>query len=187
MDYINSVLDIFQADPISQSLGILGFIASIITFYVVSDKYFVYMMIVASVFWGAHFFGLGLLSAAYINIFDVFKNAASLKWKRNKQVTAGIVLIYLVIGYFTFDGELVSTIPIITSVLGTFILFFLEGIKLRLGFMVILILWFIYNYVGQSIGGVMSDLTLMIVGLIGIMRIVFHLEKKKNTEEKASS
>ena len=164
--------DFFSNIYFVQWLWIIAFIASMITFLMKRDQRFIQMMVLVSFLWSIHFFALWLLSAALINFVDIFKNLLALKFKKNNSITLGVIIFYIGIGIYTFSPEnIVSIFPVIASLASIYVVFHLQGFQMRLWFIGILIFWLIYNYLWGSIWGVMSDITLIIVWVIGIYRL----------------
>jgi hypothetical protein len=174
-----SLINIFWENPIAQTIGLLGILCSIFTFVSNSNISFLYRLAFTSFIWSLHFFLLGALSAFFINFIDIFKNLLAIKFPNNKKILFGIVVFYLLIGIFMYlkDENFITLIPIIASLFSVMIIFLLKDIAMRIGFLVLLFGWMIYNYFNHSIGGLTTDIILFFVGLIGIIRILI-LNKK---------
>lgn len=171
-------IEVFQENPWAQTIGFLAVGVNVIAFITTKDKKFLLFMALSSAIWGLHFYLMGLFTASGVNFFDVIKNLIALKYKRNLFWMSIFLLIYATIGFFTFDpSNLFSLIPILNAFLSLFFVFYLKGVWLKVGFLLILVLWFVYNFMGQSLGGMMSDILLFISGLYGLIRI-FLQEKK---------
>ncbi|MDD3793685.1 MAG: YgjV family protein [Candidatus Gracilibacteria bacterium] len=178
LELFNMLTSTFLANPLGQIIGLIAFFVSIYNFLYCKNKRFIFFTMIASIFWGFHFLALGLLSAAYINIVDVLKNALALKYEKNKYMTLGFISIYVIISYFTYEG-IISLIPLATAILSTILVFYVRGVYLNIGFLFVIVLWMIYNLIGGSIGGFMTDSTLMITGIIGIYKIIKSENKKE--------
>lgn len=162
-----------------QGLWIIAFIASMITFLMKKDQRFIQMMVLVSFLWSIHFFFLGLLSAALINFIDIFKNLLALKFKKNNYITWGVIILYILIWIYTFSSvNIIEIFPVIASLASIYVVFQLTWVQMRLGFIAILLFWLIYNYTGWSLGGVLSDVCLLVTWFIGIWKII---KEWKNT------
>ncbi len=171
-------IEVFQENPCAQTIGFLAVGVNVIAFITTKDKKFLLFMALSSAIWGLHFYLMGLFTASGVNFFDVIKNLIALKYKRNLFWMSIFLLIYATIGFFTFDpSNLFSLLPILNAFLSLFFVFYLKGVWLKVGFLLILVLWFVYNIMGQSLGGMMSDILLFISGVYGLIRI-FLQEKK---------
>ena len=176
-DMLLSLQDLFQNNPLGQTLGLIAFWISVYNFLYCRDKRFIFFTLIASCVWGVHFFILWLLSAAYINFVDVLKNALALRYEKNTYITLGFIGVYIVISYFTYTG-IISLIPLFTAILSTILVFYVRWVYLNAWFLVVIALWLVYNIVWWSIGGVMTDLTLMVSWIIWIYKIILS-EKQK--------
>ena len=182
--FINEVIEIFLIAPIGQSIWLIAFLVSIYNFLFCKNKKFIFFTMIASLIWGIHFHIIGLTAAALINGVDVIKNILALKYERNKYLASLFVIVYIIIWFLTYNWY-ISLIPTLNAVLGTFLVFFVRGIWLNLGFIVVVMLWGVYNFLWHSIGGFMTDITLLFTWIIGVIRIMLE-EKKADTikEEK---
>lgn len=182
LEFFSSLLVIFQTNPLAQAIGFLAFFVSAYNFLFCKDKKFIIVTAIASLVWGLHFLSLGLISAGLVNMFDVGKNLISLKYERNIKWVLWITLVYIVIGILSYDG-LLSVIPTLTGILSTYLVFYVRGVYLNLGFLGIIWLWVIYNYLNTSIGWVMTDVFLFFFWISGILRII--KENKQNNLKKS--
>lgn len=170
---IEKFLLYFQENPIAQSIGFIALFINIIAFATSKDKRFLIFMALSSFFWWIHFFYMWLSSAAYINLFDVGKNLIAIKYKKNTKFIIFFVISYLLIWIFTFEvGNMYSIIPIINSLLSIYFIFYLKWMKLKIWFLFILVLWFIYNIIWHSIWGMISDIVLFISSLFWMYKIL---------------
>jgi len=170
-ELISWLQEIFLGNPLGQTLWLIAFWVSVYNFLYCRDKKFILFALIASIFWGSHFFVLGLLSAAYINFVDVIKNALALRYEKNKYITLGFIMIYIILSYLTYNWPL-SLIPLATAILSTILVFYVRWVYLNTWFMIVIAMWLVYNFTGWSIGGVMTDITLMVSWLIGIYKII---------------
>lgn len=168
MNLINS--ELFQLW--AQSVGILAFFASLITFTMKQDKNFIIMMVLVSFLWFIHFGLIWLYAAAFINFVDIFKNILALKYKKNIFITWWVIVLYLIIWALTLRYGYMEIIPVIASLASIYIVFQLSGIQMRLGFLGVVALWFIYNLHWGSWGWVLSDISIFVIWIIWIIRLL---------------
>ncbi|MCH2188990.1 YgjV family protein [Candidatus Gracilibacteria bacterium] len=178
IEIIHTLKEIFLENPLAQIIGIIAFLVSVYNFLFCKNKKFIIVTGIASAIWGLHFLSLGLLSAAFVNLFDVIKNALSLKYERNIYWVVGLSIFYTIIGVYTYTGDLISLIPTLNAIISTYLVFYIRGIWLNVGFLGIIALWMIYNYIGNSIGGLATDIFLIGFGIIGIIRQILENNKK---------
>ena len=162
------------------SLAILGqsiwFIALIVAFFAfkeIDDRKLLIYLAICSLIWSLHFWIIWLYAAAWINLFDVFKNLAWLKWKKNNYWIIFFISSYISIWIATFiyTGALFSFLPTITSVLGTIWVLYFRWIHMRLFLISTLLIWFSYNYIGWSYPWMISDIVLIWATIFWIYKL----------------
>lgn len=178
LNLYDTVRELFILNPWWQFIGLIWFIVSVYNFMFCKNKKFIIFTMIASFFWWIHFFLLGLLSAAFINLIDVFKNALALKYEKNKYMTLWFIIIYMIISYFTFTW-LISLIPLATAILSTILVFYVRWVYLNIGFLFVIALWMIYNIIGWSVGWFLTDTTIFISGIFWIYKIIKSDNKKE--------
>lgn len=173
IEFISLCIEFFQENPFAQIIGFIAVIVNMIAFLTAKDKKFLIFMAISSWIWGIHFWLMGLFSAMGTSFFDIIKNLVALKYKRNKKIMIWFLIAYLVIWICTFDSvSYFSIIPIINALLSIYFIFYFKRAKLKIWFLFILLLWFIYNFTGHSLGGMLSDGILFISGIVGLFRIL---------------
>lgn len=181
MDFVsvlNNIKDIFVDNWIGQTIWLVAFLVSIYNFTFCKDKKFVFVTMVVSLIWWMHFFSIWLLAAAFVNFVDVFKNALALKYEKSKKLASTFIFFYIIIGFLTFEWY-ISLIPTISWIVSTFLVFYIRGVWLNIGFMWIIIMWMLYNYTWWSIGWLSTDIVLFFSWIIWIIRIMAEEKKKK--------
>lgn len=138
-----------------------------------NDKKLIIYLAIGSSIWGIHFSLLWLFAAAGINFFDIFKNLAALKWKRNNYWVSFFVISYLIIWVlsYLYTEKLFSFLPTITSILWAVWVLYFHGIKMRLFLIATLLIWFVYNFIGGSYAGMTSDIILILATFYGIYKL----------------
>lgn len=173
IDFINA----FLANPLAQSFWLVAYLVTLFTFIFLKDKKFIMWNLVNSVFWWIHYQLLGLLVASFINYFDVLKNAFALKYEKKKWFFYIFIASYLIIGITTYK-DLYSIFPIFAVLFSTYLVFYVRWVKLKMWFLVVLSCWLIYNLHAFSIWWILSDTTLFISLLIGIIKDKKEEDKK---------
>jgi len=155
---------------------IIGFIALFFVFLgfkETNDRKLIIYLAIGSGIWWIHFSFLGLIAAAGINFFDIFKNLIGLRYAKNNYWVSFFVISYIVIGIYSYlqTETLVSLLPTLASILWAIAVFWFRGIPLRLIMMSTLFIWFIYNFIGGSYAGMASDIALIWATLYGIYKL----------------
>jgi hypothetical protein len=177
-NFFIAIYDIFLSNPIAQILWLIWFLVSIYNFWFCKNKKFIFFTMIASIFWWFHFLFLWLLSAAYINIVDVAKNALALKYAKNKYLTLWFILLYIIISYFTYTS-IISLIPLATAILSTILVFYIRWIYLNIWFLFVIALWMIYNFLWHSIWWLSTDITLMTTWIFWVVKTLYKDKKEK--------
>ena len=183
LDLFYTIFDIFKENFYWQLIWLIAFIVSIYNFLFCKNKKFIFFTMVASLVWWIHFYSIGLIAAALINFVDVTKNALALKYEKSNKIVISYVVLYVIIWFITYDW-LVTIIPTLTALLGTYLVFYVRWVKLNIGFMFVIILWSIYNFLWHSIGWLATDITLFITGTIWILKIIISDKKQRKKEIK---
>lgn len=179
-EIINAITEIFKAQPIAQSVGLVWYAISIYTFAFCKNKKFILFLGIISIFWAIHFALIAAYSAFIVNFIDIFKNFIALKYEKNKYLFLWFLLLYLWWGIYTYT-DILSLIPIFAAISWLFLAFYVRWIWLNIWFLTLLILWLFYNLQQQSLWWVASDITLLIAWIYWIITL-FILKKWKNTE-----
>ena len=171
-------VEAYTLNPLAQIIWIGAFFISVYNFVFCQNKKFIIVTAIASGVWWLHFLSLGLMAAAVVNIFDVFKNIISLKYQRNLKWVIAFTIIYLIIWYISYTGSIVSLIPTLNAIISTYLVFYVRWIWLNIWFLFIIALWMVYNYLWNSIGWLSTDIFLLWFGLLWILRQILKNNKK---------
>ncbi len=179
--FFSEIFALFLKNPVGQSIGLLAFLVSIINFVFLKDRKFIFATLVASIFWWVHFHIIWALTAAYINYFDILKNAVALKYERNKNWMCIFFLAYSLIWIWTFfdiDTKTLtiwklnyfSLFPTFCALFSTFLVFKTRWIMMKWWFLIVVASWLVYNITYGSIGWVLTDGSLFIAWIVGIIK-----------------
>lgn len=181
--FLNYIITTFNENPIWQTIWFIALFVNIIAFVTSKDNKFLIYMVISSFIWWLHFYYIDLKVAAYISFFDILKNLLALKYKKNEYIFYFLLISYFLIWFFTFEpNSLISIIPAFNSLLSVFFIYYLKWIKLKIWFLFILALWFIYNFFWNSLWGMLSDTILFVSWIIWIFNIL--RENKNESSEK---
>ena len=164
---------------LAQILGILGFIFSVISFQQNTQKRIVFMQFLANVSFTIHFYMIGAYTGSILNGIAILRSFVycfkDKKWASSPAWMVIFSLVFIVAGIFTWEGPL-SLLPITAMVLSS-ISFGIKNPKfVRLIYFPCSPMWLIYNIVGSSIGGVLTECFAMISIIVGMLR--FDRKKK---------
>lgn len=154
---------------LAQALGFLSFGLGISTFYQKNDRHLKILMLVFNLNHLLHFLLLGSMLSALSALLSALRTTTSI-FTSSKWVAAIFILIGIVSGLGMAEHWW-ELWPIVGTVIGTYSLFVLSGIRMRIGFLARATCWLINNILVGSIGGTLLEMTVIIINLITIYRL----------------
>ncbi|ASJ41257.1 MULTISPECIES: YgjV family protein [Vibrio] len=154
---------------LAQALGFLSFGLGISTFYQKNDRHLKILMLVFNLNHLLHFLLLGSMLSALSALLSALRTTTSI-FTSSKWVAAIFILIGIVSGLGMAEHWW-ELWPIVGTVIGTYSLFVLSGIRMRIGFLAGATCWLINNILVGSIGGTLLEMTVIIMNLITIYRL----------------
>lgn len=154
---------------LAQALGFLSFGLGISTFYQKNDRHLKILMLVFNLNHLLHFLLLGSMLSALSALLSALRTTTSI-FTSSKWVAAIFILIGIVSGLGMAEHWW-ELWPIVGTVIGTYSLFVLSGIGMRIGFLAGATCWLINNILVGSIGGTLLEMTVIIMNLITIYRL----------------
>ncbi|OQK44317.1 hypothetical protein XM75_c21217 [Vibrio vulnificus] len=151
---------------LAQALGFLSFGLGISTFYQKNDRHLKILMLVFNLNHLLHFLLLGSMLSALSALLSALRTTTSI-FTSSKWVAAIFILIGIVSGLGMAEHWW-ELWPIVGTVIGTYSLFVLSGIRMRIGFLAGATCWLINNILVGSIGGTLLEMTVIIMNLITI-------------------
>lgn len=175
------IFDLPLEHPLSfvQIIGYVAMILGIIAFSQKNDVRLKILMVCMTIALIAHFVLLETYVAAVSSFLAGSRAGLSLVpfvMRRRHFFTVIFVLLACVMSYYTYTGWL-DIFPFVTATLGTFVFFYLYGIRMRYGFVFIGGLWLIHNILAQSYGPAVMEAFILTANIITIIRL--HLDHKK--------
>ncbi len=161
-------------DILAQLLGFLGFIAGVIVFQSNHRQKMLFLKILASVLWMAHFALLGAWTGAAMNFIGagrnyVFKQRINKPWADNKFWLFFFIIVFLLSIIFTWNG-VYSLFPAGGMIMGTAAFWMKNPKYIRYLTLISSPLWLIYNIRVNSYAGMVTEGFTIISVLIGIYR-----------------
>lgn len=154
---------------IAQSFGFLSLALGILTFYQKDDKKLKILMIVFNINHLVHYILLGSIVSALGSLLSAIRTATAIHFS-SKWIAALFITISLVSGVLLAD-HIWQMWPILGTIIGTYSVFLLKGIRLRVGFLFGSSCWLINNILVGSIGGTILEITVISMNLITVYRI----------------
>jgi hypothetical protein len=154
---------------VAQAFGILSFLIGIYTFTQKNDQKLKLSMLALFTSQTIHFLLMGSSNGAIANFLSLIRTLVSIKFA-NKWVGAVFIGINIVWGAPGVNS-VVDILPILGACIGTYAIFFLSGIAMRLAFVLGAIFWITNNIIIGSIGGILLESMVISMNLITIWRI----------------
>ncbi|KOE88391.1 permease [Vibrio alginolyticus] len=155
---------------LAQALGFVSLALGISTFYQKDDRKLKIIMFIFNLNHLLHYFLLGSMLSVLSAFLSALRTAASI-YTSSKYVAALFISISLGLGVYLAQHWW-DLWPIVGTTIGTFAIFMLKGIAMRVAFLVGATCWLINNILVGSIGGTLLELTVMTMNSITIYRLV---------------
>ena len=153
----------------AQAVGMLSFVLGILCFYQHDDRRLKILMVLMNLNHAFHFYLLNATTAMLSALLSLFRTGLSLKTS-SKPVAWMFIVVTFVWGVSISDSWL-DMFPILGSCVGTYAVFCLTGIAMRIGFLIGACCWLTNNILVGSIGTTLLEMTLILVNLNTIRKI----------------
>lgn len=171
VEYLGYFIEYILKNPFTQVSWFWGMIVIIVAMFQRDDYTVKKLMLLSALFWGTHFYLLGVYSGLAATIIWVVRIILSCKYKRSNKAFIAIILLTIVMAYFTVDS-VVSFLPIVTSVFGAYSYFYLEKIKLRFAMMANSVVYLAYDFFIGSVSGIANELMVQVILSMTIYRML---------------
>lgn len=154
---------------IAQGLGFISFALGISVFYQKNDKRLKILMLIFNLNHLLHFMLLGSMVSALSVLLSALRTGTAI-FVSSKRIAAFFIVISLISGFYIAD-QWADIWPIMGAVIGTYSVFCLSGIAMRIGFLLGASCWLVNNIFVGSIGGTLLEMTVIMMNLITIYRL----------------
>ena len=161
----------------AQLLGFVSYGLGVFCFYQKDDKKLKIVMLIMNLNNTLHFALLGAVTASIGSILSVFRTGLALKTS-SRIVAISFIAITFLIGVI-FSQYWYDLFPILGTCIGTYALFCLKGVNMRIAFLCGALCWLTNNIIVGSIGGTLLELTLLIVNGNTIRHLIIKNENKE--------
>ncbi len=165
---------------VAQVLGVVSFALGIWCFYQRDDKKLKIIMVLMQIINVLHFGLLGAWTASVSSLLSVGRTWLAIH-TRSRRLAYLFMLVSVLLGFLTGD-HWTDMFPVLGSCFGTYAVFCLSGIRMRVAFMCGALCWLINNILVGSIGGTLLELTLLAVNL-NTMRRIYTAGKKPPADQ----
>lgn len=159
---------------IAQFFGVLGLIVMIISLFQKNKDKMLIFVVLNGLFFGIEYLLLNAFVAMWSNFFGILRTYIS-KEKEKKEkldkwyIVAFFIVGYIFIGFVSFDGKLISILPIIAEVIYVVSLWQKSPKRIRIGTLSMVILWLIYDIVVKAYPSAITDLLVMTFTIVAII------------------
>ncbi len=158
-------------DIVTQSFGILGIWVLLFAFYQKDDIKSMKLVTVAIIVWMIHYFMLGGMEwAIYASIIGLIRMYCSFKYKWSRIALYSVIGLTLVFWIVSYDG-VISTLPIIASLIAILAFQVFHWIKMRLALLICSFLRLYYMIVQWSVPWIINEILVEIILITTIIRI----------------
>ncbi|MBL4830391.1 MAG: YgjV family protein [Aliivibrio sp.] len=154
---------------VGQGLGLLSFALGVLSFKQKNDRKLKIMMMIFNLNHMLHFILLGSVSSAFGSFISIIRTGTSL-YTSSKYVALAFIVLAVSLGSLTINS-IWDCLPIVGVSIGTYALFVLRGIQMRVCLLFGSLVWLMNNIIVGSIGGVMLESTVIVFNL----RTIYHL------------
>lgn len=154
---------------------VFALIFIVLSFLETNDRKMFLLLAIGSFFYSIHFWWLGLITASIINFFDILKNVAVTKYKKNTSLFLFFTVIYTIIWVKTWNWELMPYLFTLASILSLYAAFFLKWITLRGVYFTSFTIQLIYTIVWHSLSWSIINLLF----LLSITSSIYLLYKRR--------
>ncbi|MGR5177140.1 YgjV family protein [Vibrio parahaemolyticus] len=160
------MIDLFS---VGQLLGILSFGLGISTFYQKNDRQLKILMLIFNINHLLHYLLLGSLSSALAAALSAARTTASI-CTHSKRIAWSFIVLSVVVGVVIAD-DYSQLLPILGTTIGTYSMFMLKGMSMRIGFLFGGVCWLSNNILVGSVGGTLLEVTLLATNLVTIKKL----------------
>lgn len=167
---------------IAQFFGILGLLVMVISLFQKNKDKMLGYVVLNGIFFGIEYLLLGAYSGMFSNFFGIFRTYVSKEKEKKSKLNKWYILLFFIIGYtiigfISFDGKIISLLPIIAEIIYVLTLWQKDVKKIRIGTLIMVILWLIYDIFVKAYPSMITDLIVMSSTIIAI--IMKDILKKK--------
>lgn len=174
------MIDWFSYDVIAQAVGVLGSAFIVGGYFLKTDNNSKKVIIIGSLLFAAHFLMIGAVTGALMNVINFFRVGLSIKFHKSKKLFFFFIATYLVAAYFTYSQP-VDFLPLISSLVGTFSMYFLSGLAFRFCVLLSSSSWLTHNILIGSVGGIITELFVLFATFTVIYRL--YIDRKRDSND----
>ena len=165
----------------AQIIGLLASAAIITAFGMKCDRRFKFVIFAGHMLFALHFFLIGAYAGSVTNLINGGRTIFSIKFHQSTRIMIFFIGLYT-LSAILMVREPIDFLPFFTGIIGTYAVYKLSGIPMRLILLLSSFMWLVYNTVFSSYGGIITELFASSINLITMYRIFCDLKKVKENE-----
>lgn len=159
---------------IAQGFGVLGLLVMVISLFQKNKDKMLGYVVFNGIFFGIEYLLLGAFSGMFSNFFGIFRTYVSKEKEKHRNLNKWYVLLFFIIGYtiigfISFDGNIISLLPIIAEIIYVITLWQKDVGRIRIGTLLMVILWLIYDIFVKAYPSMITDLIVMSSTIVAIV------------------
>ena len=177
-ELIHTVIELYKAHPVAQSIGFFGMVAALLGYQGKSTRQILHRLSASSALWLLHFAFLGATAGAILNGIAIPRNLIFARrdtdrWADSIAWPIVFSLIYIAAGAWSWFGQGEGPISVLSTsaqMLGTFALRMKNARAVRWLSIPVSLLWLVYDMVSGSIPGTLNEIFCQISLYVAIFR-----------------
>ncbi len=159
---------------IAQFFGILGLLVMVISLFQKNKDIMLRYVALNGIFFGIEYLLLEAYSGMFSNFFGILRTYISKEKEKHKNLNKWYVLLFFIIGYaiiglISFDGKIISLLPVIAEIIYVITLWQKDVKEIRIGTLLMVILWLIYDIFVKAYPSMITDLIVMLSTIVAII------------------
>ena len=167
---------------IAQAIGLLGALCTILSSWQKDRSKILLFLIFDNIFFSVQYLLWGAYIGALTNGVCLLRTFTFRFKNKNKFFKTDLMLyiiiaLHIIMGIIFYDG-VASLFPVIASVIFAIVLWQENAKNIRIGNVVMVLMWFVYNLIVRAYVSALVELTLFICAVIGVIKIDIVRSKK---------
>lgn len=154
---------------LAQFFGMISFTLGVLCFYQRDDKRLKIMMLLLQLNNVLHFGLLGAWTASLSAVLSVARTGLAIR-THSRRLAYLFIVLSVILGLLVGE-RWTDVFPILGTCMGTYALFCLSGIAMRMAFLIGACFWLTNNIIVGSLGGTLLESTLIVINLNTIRRL----------------
>lgn len=154
---------------LAQFFGMISFTLGVLCFYQRDDKRLKMMMLLLQLNNVLHFGLLGAWTASLSAVLSAARTGLAIR-THSRRLAYLFIVLSVILGLLVGE-RWTDVFPILGTCMGTYALFCLSGIAMRMAFLIGACFWLTNNIIVGSLGGTLLESTLIVVNLNTIRRL----------------